>query len=249
LVHEANAPAWIRYGRPFDANDRRARIAVIVGHHLGLSTAATEATIKELPEGVTLAFSPYAERLGHWVALARSKGHEVLLNVPMEPTDLAANDPGPHTLRTTLPPQQNKERLEWVLGRAGGYVGVASHMGSRFTAVPEAVKPVLAALKDRGLMFLDSRDTPRSVVPRLAAEIGVPRAMVDRQIDEEPSPEAIDARLADAERIARETGSAVVMAQPYAVSIKRLAAWLATLEEKGLVLAPLTAVANRQGDR
>ena len=41
----------------------------------------------------------------------------------------------------------------------------------------------------------------------------------------------------------------MAMAQPYPVTIERLQAWIGTLETKGLVLAPITAVANRQPDR
>ena len=198
------------------------------------------------PGEVTLAFSPYTDNLTQWIDQARAAGHEVLLDLPMEPINFPANDPGPRTLLTSLTPQQNLERLEWVLNRATGYVGVTNEMGSRFTAVPEALEPVLTTLNERGLMFLDSRTTTRSVAAKLASEIGLPRAIVDRWIDHEVSRDAIDARLAEIERIARETGSAVAMAQPYPISLERIASWIPSLESKGFVLSPLTAVVNRQ---
>jgi uncharacterized protein len=247
-VREAAQPPWLRYSRPFDANDRRPRIAIIVSE-LGLSSAATTAAIQTTPADVSLAFSPYSDSLDHWIGLARATGHEVLLNLPMEPINFPANDPGPRALLTSLSAQQNLERLDWVLGRIQGYVGVTNHMGSRFTTMPEAVKPVLSAINDRGLMFVDSRASTRSIATKLASDLGLPRAINDRQIDQEASRPAIDGRLAEIERIARETGSAVAMAQPYPVSLERLREWLPTLETKGLVLAPITAVANRQPDR
>jgi polysaccharide deacetylase 2 family uncharacterized protein YibQ len=83
----------------------------------------------------------------------------------------------------------------------------------------------------------------------MSSDIGLPRAINDRQIDQEASRPAIDGRQTEIERIARENGSAVAMAQPYPVSLERLREWLPTLETKGLVLAPITAVANRQPDR
>jgi hypothetical protein len=247
-VREAAQPAWLRYSRPFDANDRRPRVAVIVSE-LGLSSAATTAAIQQMPADISLAFSPYADSLDHWIGLARAAGHEVLLNLPMEPINFPANDPGPRALLTSLSAQQNLERLDWVLGRINGYVGVTNHMGSRFTTMPEAIKPVLSAINDRGLMFVDSRASTRSIAAKLASDIGLPRAINDRQIDQEASRSAIDNRLTEIERIARENGSAVAMAQPYPVSLERLREWLPTLETKGLVLAPITAVANRQPDR
>ncbi|MGQ0664621.1 MAG: divergent polysaccharide deacetylase family protein, partial [Pseudomonadota bacterium] len=242
------APPWIRYARSFDANDRRPRVVVVVSE-LGLSSAATEAAIQQLPGGVTLAFSPYADKLAQWIDLARAAGHEVLLNLPMEPIDRRTSDPGPRALLTSLPPKQNLERLDWVLGRVMGYVGVTNHMGSRFTASGAALKPVLEAINDRGLMFLDSRATPRSVATRLATEIGLPRAINDRIIDQEASRAAIDARLADIERIARESGVAVAIGYPFPVTYERLNNWLLALEGKGLALAPITAAVNRQPDR
>lgn len=214
-----------------------------------MATQRAEETLRTMPGPVTLVFSPYANRLEDWVAAARSSGHEVLLGLPMEPTNFPATDPGPQTLLTSLTAQQNLERLDWVVGRVEGVVGVASQEGSRFAATPEALRPILAAINARGLMILDTRATPRSVIPRVASEIGVPRAINDRTIDVEATRGAIDARLAEIERIAREGGTAVAMGSPYPVTLERLAVWLPTLQEKGLALAPLTAVVNRQRDR
>ncbi|MBI3709336.1 MAG: divergent polysaccharide deacetylase family protein [Proteobacteria bacterium] len=239
---------WIRFARPFDPDDRRPRIAVVMTD-LGLSNAATDAAIQQLPGGVSLAFSPHTDALDHWIALARAAGHEALLALPMEPLNAQAEDPGPRALLTTLTPQQNMERLDWVLGRVSGYVGIINYKGSRFTASSESLRPVLAAINQRGLMFVDSRASPRSVAPRIASELGLPRAIGDRVIDQEASRAAIDGNLAEIERTARQAGAAVALAQPYPVTFERLALWLPTLDGKGLVLAPVTAVVNRQADR
>lgn len=242
------APAiWQKLATPFDANDTRPRVAVVIAD-LGLSSAATDAAIQNLPAGVTLSFSPYTDNLNNWINLARAAGHEVLLGLPMEPANFPTRDPGPRTLLTSLSPRENLDRLDWVLGRATGYVGVTNYMGSRFTTSPQALRPVLTTLRDRGLMFLDARTTPRSEAGRLATEISLPRTINDRFIDEQASRASIDAMLADVERVARETGNAVAMGQPYPVTFERLLAWLPTLESKGIALAPITALVNRQSD-
>jgi polysaccharide deacetylase 2 family uncharacterized protein YibQ len=248
---QAKPPAppaiWQQLASPFDANDTRPRIAVVIVD-LGLSSAATQAAIQNLPARVTLGFSPYADNLTNWINLARAAGHEVLLGLPMEPTSFPTRDPGPETLLTSLSPTENLDRLNWVLSRATGYVGVTNNMGSRFTASAQALRPVLVTLRDRGLMFLDARTTPRSEAAHLATEIGLPRAINDRMIDEEASRVAIDAMLADVEKVAKETGNAVAMGQAYPVTFERLSAWLPTLDGKGIVLAPITALVNRQPD-
>lgn len=239
---------WQSYARPFDRTDRRPRIAVIVSE-LGLSAAATEAALQTLPGAVTLAFSPYAHELERWLPLARNGGHETMLMVPMEPVAYPRDDPGPQTLLVALDPDTNNQRLDWVLSRGTGYVGVVNTMGSRFTTAAAALRPVMRNLARRGLLFVDSRIAPRSVAARTAGELGVPRASNDRFIDDVASRDAIDLRLRELEEIARNSSVALGMAYPYPVTVERLVAWAATLEAKGIALAPVTAIANLQPDR
>src|SRR3546814_11843183 len=149
----------------------------VVRSGLGLSDSATQAAIEQLPAAVTLSFSPYARGLERWIALARSRGHEVLIDLPMEPTTFPNEDPGPQALLTGLTPQENLDRLDWVLGRGSAYVGVAGSMGSRFTASRAAIEPLLQAMKQRGLLFVDRRSPEASLAAALAAELGVPHAL------------------------------------------------------------------------
>lgn len=233
--------AWQTYARPFDAVNRRPRVAVIVSG-LGLSGAATEAAIQRLPGPITLGFAPYAKGLPQWIALARAAGHEVLLDLPMEPVNFPTDDPGPRALMTNLTASQNQERLHWLLGRVTGYVGVVNRMGSRFTTSEPHVRPVLQELQQRGLLFIDSRSSLRSIAARMAREIGLPNAVNNRFIDAEASRDAIDMRLQEMERIAKSTGRAVGIASPFPVTINRLAQWAQSLDGKGLILAPVSAL-------
>lgn len=237
---------WERYRQPFNLDDPRPRIAVVLTG-LGLSDSATEAAINKLPSAVTLSFSPYARDLERWIALARARGHEVMLDLPMEPATFPNEDPGPQGLLTGLDAEENLNRLDWVLSRGSAYVGLASVLGSRFTTARSALEPVLKEVKDRGLIFLDRRTTDESLVSVIAEEIGLPTAINSRSIDErQASRIAIDARLAQIERIALSEGYAVAMAQPYPVTLERLADWATELTARGFVIAPITALADRQ---
>ncbi|MSP66958.1 MAG: divergent polysaccharide deacetylase family protein [Alphaproteobacteria bacterium] len=239
--------AWQVHGRPF-ANTEGKPVIVVVMTSLGLAANATRSAI-ELPGEITLAFVPYARRLDEWVALARAAGHEVLVDMPMEPQNFPAQDPGPQALLTSLSAGENIGRLEWALGRAVGFVGVVNHMGSKFTESPNHLTPVLESLRDRGLIFLDSRSSTASVAARVATAVTVPRVINDRFIDNEASRDAIDEQLATLEAVARRSEVAVGMARPYPVTIERLSAWLKTLPAKGFAVAPITAVLDRQADR
>ena len=237
--------AWKVYARPFEDDKNRPRIAIMLGD-MGLSDAATNAAIRQLPSAVTLAFAPYASNLQSWIAAARAGGHEVMLQLPMEPLDYPANDPGPNALLTSLTAADNIDRLEWLLGRVTGYIGVTNYMGSKFTISPNDLRPVLQAIKDRGLMFLDSRASPRSVAAELARSMGLPEAINNRFLDNEASRSAVDARLEELERVAQATGTAVGIGYPYPVTIERIAAWAPGLASRGMILAPISAIANRQ---
>jgi polysaccharide deacetylase 2 family uncharacterized protein YibQ len=239
-------PTWERFRQPFNLDDKRPRIAVVLTG-LGLSDSATEAAINQLPPAVTLSFSPYARGLERWIALARARGHEVMLDLPMEPATFPNEDPGPQGLLVGLSAEENLNRLDWVLSRGSAYVGLAGAMGSRFTASRDSVEPVLRELKERGLIFLDRRTTENSLVTALAEELGLPAAVNNRSVDErQASRVAIDARLAQIERIALTEGFAVAMAQPYPITLDRLAEWSTEITSRGFALAPISALADRQ---
>ena len=235
---------WQTYARPFDTADTRPRIAIVVTD-MGHSHAPTNAAIQRLPGSVTLAFTPYAPDLDAWLIAAREGGHETLMMMPMEPDTYPRDDPGPHTLLTSLGPDANRDRLEWVLSRGAGYVGVVTEMGSRFTASEEALSPVLDALGKRGLLVLDNHTAENSRIDDLAAQFGLPQAANSRLIDSETDRDSIDLRLQELEDLARENGFAVGLAHPYPLTFERLAAWIPMLERKGIVLAPITAVVSR----
>lgn len=241
IISQDGRKPWRAYARPFDASDKRPRIGIVVSG-LGLSSAVTEAAIQGLPSAVTLAFAPYSAKLAEWIQLARAAGHEVLLNVPMEPLDYPTVDPGPKALLTSLTLEENQERLLWTLSRGVGYVGVADYLGSRFSMSREHLKPLLESLNARGLLYVDSRSAPRSLSPGLAGEIGIPALIATETLDDQIGREAIDAKLTAIEKAAKKDGRAVGIGSPYPVTLERLAAWLAGLEGRGVALAPVSAL-------
>ncbi len=245
IVGADGRKAWRVYSRPFNVLEKRPRIAIVMTG-MGVSFNATEAVVGILPGEVTLAFAPFARKLKEWIDAARGAGHEVLINLPMEPRDYPRSDPGPFGLLTGLDTEQNKRRLDWVLSRMTGYVGVTNYMGDRFTSNNNAMSPILRELQRRGLMFVDSMESTVSVGPKLAKSLKLPFAANSRVIDRTVSRASIDAQLAEIEKVAKAQGAAVAIARPYPVTVRRLTRWIRDLDEKGLVLAPITAVVAKQ---
>lgn len=231
------------YARPFDREDRRPRVAVVLGG-IGLNGQHSEEAIRRLPGAVTLAFSPYAARTDLLLERARARGMEVLTALPMEPAGFGARaDPGDRALLTALPVGENLDRLDWALSRVAGQVGVigaeGGMRGERFAANPELLLTLQATLTNRGLLYID----PRPGAPSPSRAFG--RA-VDLVLDEPPTRGEVERRLAELEAMAREAGSALGYAgDPVPSVVAALAAWSAGLEERGVVLAPVTAVIRR----
>ncbi|MFZ5610129.1 MAG: divergent polysaccharide deacetylase family protein [Pseudomonadota bacterium] len=236
---------WRVYAAPAPPDDGRPRIAVMLTA-LGLNQAAGEAAIAKLPPAISFAFSPYGRDLPDWAHKARAKGHEIFLMVPMEPLRYPENDPGPQSLLRSLSPADNIARLNEVMTRFAGYVGIVNDMGSAFTANEAAMRPVLQELKNRGLMFIDARSTNYSVAASLAGQMAVPVAVNNRFIDETPSADEVRRMLLELETTAQTLGNAVGFARPLPLSIEAIATWSAGVGERGLSLVPVSAIANRQ---
>ncbi len=236
------AEAFARPVTPLPGKPDAPRIALIVAG-LGVSATATAEAIATLPGPVTLALLPYGADIGHLAARARAAGHEILLQVPMEPFDYPDNDPGPRTLLTSLTPEQNLNRLHALMSRFQGYVGLTSEMGARFTSSEQSFTPVLRETAKRGLIFVDDGSNPRSVAGRIAGANNLPFAQADMVLDSVPTPIEIDHALGRLEMAARERGVAVGISSALPVSIEHIAKWAKAAESRGLLLVPITAVA------
>jgi len=233
------------YARPLAIPPGKAdapRIALVVTG-LGISTKATNDALTRLPGPVSFAFTPYGHEVDQLVGRARQAGHEVLLQAPMEPFDYPDNDPGPQTLLTSLTAEQNIDRMQWLMSRFQGYVGIANFMGARFTASESALGPILRETGKRGLIFVDDGTSSRSLAGQIAGANNIPFAKADVVIDNVPTAAEIDRALGRLEAQARERGIAFGVLTALPLAITRVADWTKKAEARGFVLVPITAVA------
>lgn len=242
LGPDGATPAKI-YARPLGPEPSAkpaGRIALLIGG-LGISQNGTADAIAKLPGPVSLAFAPYGTELERTVQRARSEGHEVFLQLPMEPFDYPDNDPGPHTLLTGPKAQDNVDRLHWSLGRFTGYVGIVNFLGGRLTSDEGALSPILRELAGRGLMVVDDGSSPRSLLAASATRAQIPALKIDRVIDSVTRADAIDKELVALEALARDQGIVVASASALPVSIERINRWAQSLEAKKIALVPVSA--------
>ncbi|MDX2223571.1 MAG: divergent polysaccharide deacetylase family protein [Rhodospirillaceae bacterium] len=239
----APMPALTAFAVPSRADARRPAVAVVIDD-MGLDRARSVRML-DLPGPLTLSFLTYATDLQGWADRARDAGHEVMAHVPMEPLDRGEN-PGPRALTMAMSADEIGSALDGMLDGWQGYVGVNNHMGSRLTADPARMGAVMAVLRARGLMWLDSRTSPQTRAMDAAATAGVPAIARDVFLDNAANAAAINNELAALERQARATGMAVAIGHPYDATYEALAAWLPTLAERGLVLVPASEIVRRK---
>jgi hypothetical protein len=226
------------------ARSGKFKIAIVVSG-LGLGAKATATAMAALPAGVSLAFVPYASDAQRLVGQAREGGHEVLLEIPMEPFDFPDSDPGPHTLRSGIERDSNSERLEWLLSRFTGYAGVTNLLGQRFMADAGALSPVMTQFARRGLYFYDNGAVAQSAAPDVAARLATPFAKAAQRLDAVQTGLEIDKHLSDLETEARAHGTAIGSGYVYPITVERIAAWAKGLEKRGFVLVPVSAIVNQ----
>ena len=211
------------------------RIAIVITG-LGVSNATAAEALNKLPAAITFALAPGGAGLDRLA---------LLLQVPMEPSESPDKEAAPRELLASLSPEQNIERLHWLMSRFQGYVGVANQMGDRLTASEPAFAPILREIGNRGLIYVDDGTSPKSLAGQIAATAGSGFAKANLVLDAVPSAVEIDRALAKLEGLARQNGMAVGFATAWPVVIERVAKWSKTVEGRGVSLVPITAAAAR----
>ena len=234
------------YARPIaDADASIPQVAILI-RGIGLSRSASITAIKSLPPEVSMVISPYARDPGDWVIRARLAGHEVFMGLPMESANFPFEDAGPLALNTTKQVEENMRTLRTLMGMVPGYVGFLSRFGSKFGVAEGQLKPVFEEIKGRGLMFIDSGESGSGAMARIAAELSLPKAVVNIQLDRTPTEDEIASKLLRLGALARSQSVAVGMGDPYPHTIREVKNWLAAQSPTKLRLVPVSAIADRQ---
>ena len=231
-----------QYARPWSGT-RGTRIAIVLSG-LGLSQTGTQRAIKQLPEEITFAFAASGNSLQRWMQEARRAGHEILLQVPFEPFDYPANDPGPDTLLTSMSAAKNIESLHRAMGEITNYTGIMNYQGGRFLSDPNAMEPVMRDIGKRGLLFLDDGTSAQSKTAAVAKGTEAPYAFADVQLDKQLDVNAIIQKLDELERVAKRNGQAIGVAAAFDESIDAIAQWTQEAAMRGIEIVGVAALTN-----
>lgn len=216
------------------------KIVLILGG-MGLNEKLTRKAIADLPASVTFAFAPYGNNLQAQVDKARDQGHEVFLQLPLEPVGFPANNPGPKTLLADADGATNLDALYWHLSRFAGYAGVINYMGGRFLSAPPAVKSLLVELKRRGLAFIEDSSLPMSATDEVASAMNMAVRHGTVQIDQNPDAASIIAALQDLEKQASGGGIAIGTGSGLEITVQTVRDWAQDAASRGIEIIPATA--------
>ena len=223
----------------FESVDRRAEggVVAVVLDDLGYDERALE-TLARWSGPLAVAVIPSAPHADRAVALAKEKGWDLLVHLPMEPEAgrSEAEAIGVHDADDVI-----RAKVLEALAKTPGVLGMNNHQGSKATADARVMRAVLGVVKEKGLFFLDSRTTNASVAGAESAGMGVPFLARDVFLDDvvaETSakggvPEALDAAWARAVVLAAKRGEAVVIGHPRRETLAFLEKRLASEKSAG----------------
>jgi polysaccharide deacetylase 2 family uncharacterized protein YibQ len=231
---------WLANAAAFNYRETRPRVGVVL-LGLGRDAALTQRAIDMLPPRISLGFAPDAPFLDRWIDRARTRGHEALVILPVQPADKPPDTTLP-PLRADLTAAENVRRLQAVLARAGsGYIGVVLPTPTPLSSTDAALRPVLKELADRGLLVLETFRTGRMVY-QVSKELGLAYSADAGWIDRKAEAAEIVANLSALEEFVGRNRFALAVATAQRETVERLIVWSKDVESRGLVLAPVTGL-------
>lgn len=219
-------------------NEKRAKIAIVIDD-IGLSVPFTK-QIAQIKAPLTVSFLPYGASNKEQVMTLSNAGFEVMVHVPMMPHVPAAL--APVTLSPEMDKAETQAELNKMLDRFAGtpISGVNNHMGSLLTERVKNMGYIMEVLKQRGLFFLDSKTTGKSMARKAADEYGVTYISRDVFLDNKNDYNYIMGQFRQAEKVADKSGYAVAIGHPYTQTLKVLQDWLKDADKKGYEVVHLS---------
>ena len=229
------------YKKPFQPVAGRPVVSIVVVD-FGLSEALSKSMLDNLPAEISFALSPYSDEPSKWAAASRAYGHEFWMMLPMQTKDFGIDDSGPSTLLVNASEQENRTRLFNILGQTVGYAGLVSQKNHEFVPNLPAGEPVLKQIFGRGLAIAESNPDIAAFGLSKAMEDGYPYVQNNYWLDADLRSDAIDRKLGEFELQATQKGKAVAFVHPYPAVMNKVQEWVKGAEEKGIQVAPLSAL-------
>lgn len=209
------------------------RVALIIDD-LGYSLNSIQ-NICDLKQKLTVAVLPHTPLAVETARIAQRNKLEVILHLPLE--SLNNNYDNDHTeglIHSGMGPEAITAAVDEGMLKVPYIRGVNTHMGSKMTQNPEAMRIILNRVKEKKLYFIDSRTTADSVALAVAKELGIPSARRHIFLDGEINHQYIKNQFIKLLNTALHNGYAVGICHPYPETLETLRDNFHLLKEYGL---------------
>ncbi len=197
-----------------------------------------------IPAQLTYSFLPHTPYARHLAMLAHQLDKEVMLHVPMETQDHR------HLGRGGLTPDMShRDFINNILNSLASvpYVrGINNHMGSFLTQDSRSMRWLMEEIARQGsLYFIDSHTTKFSIAHQVANDHQLPGFRRNVFLDNVREPQAIARQFRRLLAIARDQGVALAIGHPHPETLAFLDSVLPLLEERGIILLPVSELIER----
>ena len=173
---------------------------------------------------------------------AYNQGRETMIHMPMEPISYPQNDPGKNAIFVNLSEKEIKKRVKKYIKNLPLCIGANNHMGSLAMQHKNVLIPIMDILKEKGLFFVDSRTTPKTVGYELAQEMDIPTYIIDSFLDTGTFPDRVTAKTNRLLELAKSQNEIVVISHCTPKSLEELKQILRNIEDKNFKLVPISDI-------
>jgi len=223
-------------------------VAAIIMDDIGRSLATVRQVVA-FDQPVTLAILPSTPHAAESAELANAAGREVMVHIPMEPQGYPAIEPGKDALLLEHSAWEVQRRLADMFARVPHAIGGNNHMGSRYTEYAQGMEVVAGFMKERGLFFVDSRTTGKTIAEQVMRDHQVPVVARDVFLDNEQDVVKIRAQIQHLVAQARSHGVALGICHPYRETVEALGQELPRLQQEGVRLITVTELLGQRQAR
>jgi polysaccharide deacetylase 2 family uncharacterized protein YibQ len=215
------------------ARRAKGRVALVVDD-MGNSLEVLDELIA-LGEPITVSVLPFSPHAVETARIAEGKGLEVLLHLPLESLNGDESETGTQgMIRSEMDEARIRELMSENLGQVPHIKGVNNHMGSKVTSDEALMRLILEPIREKGLFFLDSRTSSRSVAYAVARKMNIPAAFRQVFLDADGDNRLIKDRLLELFRLAQKNGGAIGICHPFRETLAILKGNFHLLESYGL---------------
>lgn len=229
-VYDDVTPSPPKKAVPLNRNNAVPKIAIIIDD-IGYSKNLAMGLVK-VDKNITFSILPFSPAGTHLAHRLSAKGAELMLHLPMEPTQYPKVNPGPGALLSSMSPDALLTQLRKDIQAVPGTVGANNHMGSRLTADSDKMNQIFTVLKQQNLFFIDSRTSVESKGEQSARMFQLKFSHRDVFLDNFQDVEYISGQLKKLIKQAKDHGSAIGIGHPHQATLDALKRELPKLKGK-----------------